>query len=241
MADGARAGFTHRRPLLCVLVMALGACGTLPPPQVGPVEAAPVAEMGQGGYSVDPAPVYRLRPSDVLSLKVFREPDLSFEELPVGADGTIVMPLIGQLRAQGLTLSELTGEVTRQLDDAGLKQPSVAINVIDYGSHVVTVEGGVTRPGVYDFKPGARLSSAIALANGPNRVARLRDVAVFRDTGAGIEVAKFDFAAVSQGTMIDPVIEPGDRVVVGMSGLSQFWQDLLRALPAFGMFTRVDF
>ena len=53
-------------------------------------------------------------------------------------------------------------------------------------------------------------------------------------------VAKFDYRAVSQGTMIDPVLEPGDRVVVGTSGLSQFWQDLLRALPAFGLFTNVN-
>ncbi len=49
-------------------------------------------------------------------------------------------------------------------------------------------------------------------------------------------VAKFDYRQISQGTMMDPVLQPNDRVVVGTDGLSVFWQDLLKALPAFGIF-----
>jgi len=41
---------------------------------------------------------------------------------------------------------------------------------------------------------------------------------------------------VQQGTMHDPVLQPGDRVVMGTNGLSVFWEDLLKALPAFGVF-----
>jgi len=52
-------------------------------------------------------------------------------------------------------------------------------------------------------------------------------------------VAKFDYRAVQQGTMIDPVLQPGDRVVVGTSGLSQFWQDVLKTIPVFALFTNV--
>jgi len=49
-------------------------------------------------------------------------------------------------------------------------------------------------------------------------------------------IAKFDYAQVKQGAMLDPVLEPGDRVVMGTDGLSVFWEDLLKALPAFGVF-----
>jgi polysaccharide biosynthesis/export protein len=35
------------------------------------------------------------------------------------------------------------------------------------------------------------------------------------------------------------VLMPGDRAVIGTSGLSVFWQDLLKALPAFAIFTRL--
>ena len=40
---------------------------------------------------------------------------------------------------------------------------------------------------------------------------------------------------------LDPILEPGDRVVVGTSALSQFWQDLIKTLPAFALFTNVNF
>lgn len=138
--------------------------------------------------------------------------------------------------AAGKGAEDLSRELTWRLDEAGLKHPSVTVNVLDHASHLVTVEGGVEEPGVYPFQPGARLSSALALANGPNRVAKLREVAIFRETPDGLAVAKFDYVEVRRGAMLDPVIQPGDRVVVGISGLSQFWQDFLRAMPAFGIF-----
>lgn len=208
---------------------------------IGPVAAAPIDALGQADYSSRLDPDYRLHNSDVISVNVFREPDFSVEKVPIGADGTVSLPLIGAVQASGLTLAELTAVVRQRLDDSGLKRPRVNINVLEHASHLVTVEGGVTKPGVYSFQPGAKLSSAIAMASGPNRVAKLREVAIFRETDEGMMVAKFDYAAVSEGTMIDPIIRPGDRVVVGMSALSVFWQDLLRALPAFGIFTNVRF
>ena len=64
-------------------------------------------------------------------------------------------------------------------------------------------------------------------------------MAIFREAPQGLTVAKFDYRAVQQGTMIDPVLQPGDRVVVGTSGLSQFWQDVLKTLPAFAIFTNL--
>ena len=214
----------------------LSACASAPPVEVGAVASEPVSAMGQDGYSATLGPAYKLRPSDVISIAVFREPDFSVESLPIGADGAIAMPLIGTVTAAGKGTEELARELTWRLDEAGLKYPSVTVNVLDHASHLVTVEGGVEKPGVYPFQPGARLSSALALASGPNRVAKLREVAIFRETPEGLAVAKFDYVEVRRGTMLDPVIKPGDRVVVGISGLSQFWQDFLRAIPAFGIF-----
>ena len=112
----------------------------------------------------------------------------------------------------------------------------VSVNIATYASHLVTVEGAVENPGVYSFQPGARLSSAIALAAGPTRTANTEQVAVFREGPDGIMVAKFDYQQMSQGTMLDPVLEPGDRVVMGTDGLSVFWQDFLRSVPVFGIF-----
>ena len=143
------------------------------------------------------------------------------------------------VRVDGMTTRDLERTVTERLAQKDLIDPRVSVNVMQFGSHLVTVEGSVEKPGMYPFKPGTRLSGAISLAAGLKREAKLSEVAVFRQTGRGMAVAKFDYGAVRAGTMLDPVLLPSDRIVVGTSGLSLFWQDLLKALPAFALFTNL--
>ncbi|MEQ8409969.1 MAG: polysaccharide biosynthesis/export family protein [Erythrobacter sp.] len=196
----------------------------------------PIADLGQASYSYTRDSTYLLRPSDKISVNVFREPELSVEEVRLGVDGSVSLPMLGTIMAAGMTTRALEQDVTRRLAAAGLKSPMVSVNIADYASHLVTVEGAVESPGVYAFQPGSRLSSAIAMASGPQRTADTKQVAVFRESSDGILIAKFDYQQVSQGTMLDPVLQPGDRVVMGTNGLSVFWQDMLRTIPVFGVF-----
>jgi len=219
--------------------LSLGGCSSTPEPVIGVSASQPVSELGQQGYTNQQARTYFLRPSDKISVNVFREPDFSMEAVQVGVEGNISLPLLGSIPAAGMTAQQFEADVTRRLAAAGLKSPMVAVNIAEYASHLVTVEGAVETPGVYPFEPGARLSSAIALAEGTLREAKRNQVAVFRNRADGIYVAKFDYGAVSQGTMLDPVLEPGDRVVVGTDGLSVFWKDALQAIPALGVFATV--
>jgi polysaccharide export outer membrane protein len=223
---------------LAVLAVILGGCASSAQTKIGIVDSAPVSAYGQSDYSAVEKADYRLRPSDVVTITVFREPDLSVENTPVGADGMLSLPLVGSIKVDGLTARQLEQEVRSKLAPA-LVDPNVSVNIMQFGSHVVTVEGAVEKPGMYAFKPGTRLSGAISLAAGPSRVAKLTEIAVFRQTASGMAVAKFDYAAVRAGTMMDPVLEPSDRIVLGTSGLSVFWQDLLKTLPAFALFTNL--
>ncbi|WP_240504335.1 polysaccharide biosynthesis/export family protein [Tsuneonella mangrovi] len=225
--------------LLASGIVALSGCVDTPSPQAGAVNAVAVSDQGQADFSSKPEATYLLKPADSISLIVFREPDLSLQSVAIGVDGTISFPLLGKVQAAGLTTAQLADKIQQELGDGYLKDPHVAVNVIDYGSHVVTVEGAVKKAGIYNYQPGTRLSGAIALAEGTSNVAKLRDVAIFRQRPDGIWVAKFDYREVVKGTMIDPLIAPGDRVVVGTSALSQAWQDTLKALPAFAIFTRL--
>lgn len=226
----------------CILLAAsaafLSGCASSSPTRIGLVDSAPVSAYGQTDYSAVEKANYLLRPSDVVTITVFREPDLSVENTPVGADGMLSLPLIGSIKVDGLTARQLEQDIRDRLKPS-LVNPVVSVNIMQFGSHVVTVEGAVEKPGMYAFKPGTRLSGAISLAAGPNRVAKLTEIAVFRQTASGMAVAKFDYAAVRAGTMMDPVLEPSDRVVMGTSGLSIFWQDLLKTLPAFALFTNL--
>jgi polysaccharide export outer membrane protein len=219
-----------------IAALALAGCASTPDPVIGMAASQPVTSLGQKGYSVSRPTSYNLRPADQLTVTVFREPELSLEKVRIGVEGNVSLPMIGSIPAAGMTAKQFEQDVTRRLAAAGLKGPVVSVNIAEYASHLVTVEGAVDKPGVYAFQPGARLSSAVAMASGPKRTANVEQVAVFRESPQGIMVAKFDYGQVSQGTMLDPVLEPGDRVVMGTDGLSVFWEDLLKALPAFGVF-----
>jgi polysaccharide export outer membrane protein len=206
---------------------------------IGASVIEPRTDLGQEGYSFMRPTVYQLRSADRISINVFREPELSLQEVQIGVEGNVSIPLLGSVRAAGLTAAQFEQDVTRRLAAAGLKSPMVSVNIAEYASHLVTVEGAVKTPGVFKFEPGARLSTAIALAEGPDRVAKTEQVAIFRTRSDGIYIAKFDYGAVRQGTMLDPVLEPSDRVVMGTDGLSLFWQDALKAIPALGVFATV--
>lgn len=221
---------------LAFATVALVGCATTPAPRIGLAASQPSAAYGQANFTIMRPTTYAIRPSDELSVVVFREPDLTLDKVRVGVEGNISLPMIGSIRAAGMTAQLFEREVTRRLAAAGLKNPIVSVNVAEYASHLVTVEGAVNTPGVYAFQPGARLSTALALAGGPTRVAKNSQLAVFRETPEGIMIAKFDAAQISEGTMMDAVLEPGDRIVLGTSSLTQFWQDFLRAVPAFGVF-----
>ena len=195
--------------------------------------------MGQEAFAGSVGQTYALRPADRISVTVFREEELSVPELTISAEGRISVPLVGAVQAAGMTVHELELRLEELYDARYLRAPDVAVNILEYSSHLVTVEGAVDKPGLYPFRPGTRLTGGIALAAGPERVADVRDVAIFRQADDGTVIAKFDYAQVRAGAMLDPILHPGDRVVVGTDNLSQTWQDILRALPAFGLFTQL--
>lgn len=222
--------------LCAASIMALGACASSPEPVIGMAASTPRADLGQQGYSQMRSKNYQLRPSDQISINVFREPDFSMENVRIGVEGNISMPMLGSIPAAGMTAAQLEQNVAQRLATAGLRTPMVSININEHASHLVTVEGAVESPGVYPFQPGSRLSSALAMGGGLARTAKSEQVAVFREGPDGIMVAKFDYGQMAQGTMLDPILEPSDRVVVGTDGLSVFWQDFLKSVPAFGIF-----
>lgn len=217
----------------------LAACASTPEPVIGATTIAPRADFGQAGYTFKAPTTYALRSTDVISINVFREPDFSLSDVRVGVDGVVSMPMLGALQVGGLTTTQVEAMVTQKLAASGLKSPRVAVNISEYASHLVTVEGAVNTAGVYQFQPGARLSSAIAMARGTVRESKVDQIAVFRTRDDGIYLAKFDYGAIKQGTMLDPVLEPNDRVVVGVNGLSVAWQDALKTIPALGIFATV--
>src|SRR5690606_969344 len=103
-------------------------------------------------------------------------------------------------------------------------------------SQKITVDGAVTKPGVYEMRGSISLLQAVAMAEGPTRIADLTKVAVFRTIDGRRSVALFDLAAIRQGRADDPQVRGDDVIVVDTSRLSSTLREVLAAVPALAVF-----
>lgn len=193
----------------------------------------PYALADQGRTSIQGAD-YQIGSADLLNITVFQVPELSFSGLRVDSSGSIQMPLIGAVRAEGLTPQALSNELARLLSVRYLRDPQVTVTVAEAANQKVTVDGAVSKPGVYNMRGRTTLMQAVAMAEGPLRTADTRKVAVFRTTEQGRMVAVFDLSAIRAGQAEDPVLLGDDIVVVDTSRLSLAVRDIVSALPAAG-------
>ncbi|HWI20250.1 MAG TPA: polysaccharide biosynthesis/export family protein [Vicinamibacterales bacterium] len=106
---------------------------------------------------------YIIGPQDVLTITSFDQEDLS-GKYPVDADGTFTFPLIGRVKAGGLTLRELETELKRLLKDGFFKDPQVAVGVDSYKSQKIHIVGEVRNPGTFALTGDMSLIEAIARA-----------------------------------------------------------------------------
>lgn len=177
---------------------------------------------------------YQIGPFDELNVVVFQEPDVSLSGVPVDASGNILMPLIGQVQAEGRTTRELSQEVAARLDKSYLVNPQVSVTVTRSVSQRVTVDGQVNKPGVYEIRGRTTLIQSVALAEGMTDVAKRSEIVVIRDMNGKRYAAKFNIEAIRGGTEPDPLLRGGDVVIVGTSRARSFYQDVLKTTPLLG-------
>ncbi len=194
-----------------------------------PVEVLPVHAAGARGD-------YRIGVGDKLNIKVFQVEDLSFEEIVIDSAGNVQLPLIGSVQGSGLTPAEMSAEIARRLSARYLRDPQVTVTVVEAASQKITVDGAVVKPGVYVMRGSTSLLQAVAMAEGPSRVADLSTVAVFRTIDGQRSVAVFDLGSIRQGRSPDPEVLGDDIIVVDTSRLQATMRDVVGALPALSVF-----
>lgn len=223
-----------------LLLSALGAllisgCGG-PRMDVGQMTAAEPVDL-QSIQTVAAAPTeYRIGVGDKLNVRVFQIADLSFDELVVDTSGNIQMPLIGAVSGAGRTAGEMSIEIAERLSAQYLRNPQVTVTVTEAASQKVTIDGAVTKPGVYEMRGSTSLLQAVAMAEGPTRVADLSKVAVFRTIDGRRSVALFDLGAIRQGRAPDPQVLGDDVIVVDTSRLNSALREVVGAVPALAVF-----
>ena len=150
---------------------------------------------------------------DVLDIQVFQVPELS-RTVRVDQKGFITLPLLGEVRAQGLTPGELERGLAKLLGEKYLNNPSVSVFVREYKSHPVSVLGAVKMPGVYQISSPKPLAEIIAmaqgLADGPESKAGDRILITHEGKTEAVEV----LALLRNRPAADRLIHPGDQVRV---------------------------
>lgn len=147
-------------------------------------------------------PKYKLAVGDQLKISVFDHPEQS-GEFRIDSGGDINFPLLGQVRAKGLTVAELRKKITTKLDERYIVDPKVVVEVLNYRPFFILGEIGT--PGSYEYQPGLTVRQAVALAGGFGRRAATDEVILRRPTEEGMQRYR---------ASLDTKILPGDTIEV---------------------------
>ncbi len=216
-----------------------------------PLPATKASLTGEGGAgnartSVSPAAkgfipasapgntAYRVGSQDVLDISVFQVAELA-KSSQVSDNGTINLPLVGEIPAAGFTAQEIERDLTKRLKAKYLQNPQVTVFVKEFNSQRVTVEGAVKKQGVFPLRGKTSLLQSIAMAEGVDSTSD-NTVVVFRMSDKGRTAARFDLSEIRGGKSEDPLLAAGDVVVVGQSIWKETFGNFVKILPLVGVF-----
>jgi polysaccharide biosynthesis/export protein len=211
---------------------------TEPAPAIGGRAAAQAEKIFATGSTTpvsSGAADYKIAPLDVVDISVFGVQDLT-RTVQVSSTGMISLPLIRTVKAGGKTTGELEREIAERLNASYLQSPQVSVFVKEYNSQRITVDGAVTKPGIFPINGSVSLMQAIALSQGLSTVADPSGVLIFRQVNNKRTAARFDLRQVRSGKIPDPMLQAGDIVMVDESAARTTLRDIKDALPLSGLF-----
>ncbi|MFN3586330.1 MAG: polysaccharide biosynthesis/export family protein [Moraxellaceae bacterium] len=148
---------------------------------------------------------YKLGPGDRLSVTVFNEKELSLE-VRLSDAGTLSFPLLGEIRAQGMTIGMLQELLTEQLRAGYLVNPQVYVTILEYRPFFVS--GEVNKPGSFPYQPGLTVRKAVSMAGGLTPRASFSKIFVIHED---------DPQGRARPAALDTVLRPGDILTIEQS------------------------
>jgi polysaccharide export outer membrane protein len=159
-------------------------------------------------------PNYSIAPEDVLTIDVWKEPEIS-RTVPVRRDGKISLPLLNDLQAAGLTPTQLGSEIVERLR-ATIVHPQVTVIVAQMSSLRIYILGQVTRGGAYPLVPDMTVMQALSIAGGFTAYAKVKKIYVMRRENGADKIFSVNYKEVISGRKTEQNIhlKAGDTIVV---------------------------
>lgn len=179
-----------------------------------------IALCGSLSYAKDDKSQYRLQPTDVITITVHDQPDLT-TKARVASDGYISFPLIGKVMAQGCSTQELEQKIKEALEKDYLVKAEVLIFIEQYRSRQFSVIGEVNKPGKFEM-PTERtitLLEGIAMAGGFTKDADLTRTKVMRTEGGEKKSVDINIKDITEGNEKDKdvALQPDDVIFIPKS------------------------
>lgn len=176
-----------------------------------PAARAQTPSQSEEEAEVQSLPGYAIGPADVLSINVWKEPDLT-GEFAVRFDGMITCPLIGDVQAAGLRPMELAGDIQERLQRY-IETPMVSVGVSEATSARFFVLGQVTRSGEFPLSGRTTVLQGLALAGGFKDFAKKDRIVIIREDESLVRV-DYDRIADGKDAEQNVVLRRGDTIVV---------------------------
>ena len=186
---------------------------------------------------------YVLGVGDQLSVHVASMDDLPAGPMLVGPNGLLDFPMIGQVKASGLTIDQFRQELTGKLSKY-ITSPDVTVNLVETESRPVSVVGEVTNPGLHQMVGTKRLLDVLSLSGGlkpdagPNVIVTRQPqwgklpagpVTTDSATGTTSTTLPLDSLLSLKNPGDNIVMEPGDVVSVPKAELIYVVGDVVKA------------
>jgi len=169
-------------------------------------QAAPVGNQDQD---------YVIGIDDILALNVWKEQELSIKDIVVRPDGKISIPLIGDLKADGLSVKQLQDAIAAKLKEY-ITAPVVTVTVTKILSRTVSIVGQVTKSGVYPLGSSMTVLELLARAGGLTIDAKPKGIKIFRKEDGKTITFFFNYNDMLAGKNLKQniLLKNGDEVVV---------------------------
>ena len=155
-----------------------------------------------------------LGPGDKLELTIFYGHEENKQTYTLDSSGQMEVRYIGTVSAGGKTMRETQEEIRARLADGYLKDPVVALTVVEINSLKCSVMGQVAHSGSVKFTPGMTIVEAIAQSGGFTPLARKNMVKVTRKIEGKKETYKIPVEMIADGKRPNFPMMPGDEVFV---------------------------